>query len=248
MGKCFVLGCSQAAGWNMVNHVTDFEKTRKRFYDRKTYGYHHSYPVKIGHGWGYHEPHNHAVVSGSTDAMLRIFKEIASSISDQDIVMACWTNGSRSEYYDTDRQSWIPLMVRQQVNFPVFEKSTIALQGVPDDLLTSPKYEAIYRDWVLSFDHDSSRKRLITNINLLNQLASERGITVCNIFSFCHDRLQDHDHEEIARWWWPIGTTESLETFADTRGYVSIDGHGHYDESVHTAFAGWVLEHASKRP
>lgn len=216
----------------------------RRFYDQRTYGYHHSYPVKIGRGWGYHEPHNHAIVSGSTDAMLRIFREISSSISDQDIVMACWTNGSRSEYYDIDRQTWTPMMVRKEINYPIFEQSSIALQGLPVDLETSDRYQEIYRDWVMSFDGNSARQRLVTNINQLNQLAARQQIKVCNIFSFSHNQLNYQDRAEVSCWWWPIGTMQSFETFANTHGYVSIDGHGHYDESVHTAFADWVLEHA----
>lgn len=249
MDRCFILGCSQAAGLNMANHMERYDLPHNRFYDQWTYGYHHSYPAHIARGLGYVDIRNHAVVSGSNDAMLRIFKELVDSMqADQDIVIACWTSMDRSEYYDLDQQSWIPLMIRPEINYPVFVKSSIALQGLPMTLATSDRYKQTYRQWVMSFDAESAKKKSIRNIIELNDLADQKQIKVCNIFSFLSHELESTDEIELARWWWPIGVTNTFETFAESQGYTSIDGCGHYDEDVHKSFADFVLTNINGRP
>ena len=261
MDRCFVFGCSQAAGFNMVKHLVDSEEWQKNhgeLYNSETYGYHHSYPVKIARALGYHEIHNHAVVGGSADAMSRIFGSIIDTIDTKDIVMACWPGGPRSEYWNEEEQDWVGLIVRrhQPEYYTLFKPSSVALQGVPCQSKTSHLHRSTHRKWILSYSWIGDKQKLTSSVSAFNELAEQHGIRVCNIFSWLPPdqpikndvRRSDLDrravdHARLSRWWWPVGTTNTFGNFADTHGYVSIDGHGHYDESVHTAFAEWVLKH-----
>lgn len=239
MSRCFILGCSQAAGLNMVGDQ-DLSCSDRRFYNAQTYGYHHSYPALLAKKMGYTDIRNYAIVSGSTDAMARIFHEIIDEIDPvNDIVMACWTGGDRSEYWDDESKTWIPLMILPEICYPVFQPSAIALAGLPEKLENSPRHEEIYQQWVLSSSIKQAHDRLVKNITGLNNLAQENKIKVCNIFSFVSPVLAAND--QLTRWWWPIGTQESFETFAESRDYKSIDGCGHYAKHVHEAFANLIL-------
>lgn len=90
MNNAYILGCSHAAGAEMVD------------------GDNKSYPVKLAEQLNFN-PVNLAISGGSNDAMFRIFEQHCdlNKIKTNDIVIACWTGSDRTEvvYHD----SWAPI-------------------------------------------------------------------------------------------------------------------------------------------
>jgi len=88
--KALVLGCSHAAGSEMIDDA---------------YGRANSYPVLLAKRLGY-TADNHAIPGGSNDAMFRIFQE---QCREYDAVIACWTGIARIELWDSKSRSWLPM-------------------------------------------------------------------------------------------------------------------------------------------
>lgn len=218
------------------------DTTSQIVYTKFTYGFHHSYPAIIARGLGYNEIHNHAIPGGSTDAMVRIFGGMSDTIRpEQDIVIACWTGGDRTEYYDQEEDLWIQLSVGSK-GFLRTRKSTIALQGsFFEDSHVNETYISKRKQWVLDSSAESCNRRLITNVIGLNEQAQMLGIKVMNLVSFyCPDcSLRDRN---ISRFWWPVGF-DSKSTFLS---YIQDLGHkkdatGHFLEAAHRDYAETVL-------
>jgi hypothetical protein len=88
--KALILGCSHAAGSEMIND---------------DYGRANSYPVLLAQRMG-HTTVNYAIPGGSNDAMFRIFQEQCHNYT---IVIACWTGIDRVELWDTESHNWLPM-------------------------------------------------------------------------------------------------------------------------------------------
>lgn len=252
MSRCFVFGCSHSAGMGMTSADRSLI-AHDCVYDKTTYGYHHSYAAIVGRELGYIDIHNHSIPGGSTDAMLRIFREIVDTIDpDRDLVIACWTGGDRSEYWEPDHEIWVQLTANK-TGFRLLRPSIIALQGLPvGDNVVTERFQQQQRKWVLESSFDSAMRRLETNMLAMNQLARDREIRLMNLCSFTIGHfpeitIKGHwpDYSQVGDYWWPIGTWTSFLEFCKKRGFKP-DMWGHHDEPAHRAFADMILDKISQ--
>ena len=88
MKKALILGCSHAAGSEMIDD---------------DYGRDNSYPMLLAKRMNYTAT-NCSIPGGSNDAMFRIFE---SEHKNYNIVIACWTGHNRSEVWNKNKQEWI---------------------------------------------------------------------------------------------------------------------------------------------
>ena len=203
MKQALILGCSHAAGSEMG---TD------------EYGRAHSYPVQLADLMGY-QATNRAIPGGSNDAMFRIFQE---QINNYDIVIVCWTGIARTELWDTQSQTWLPMA--HGVVLGNHNRSDLHEYG---------------RQWTV-YQHTQQAGHLTKtkNILALNFLAHSKNIPVINIDSF-----QPVDWPERMTWpasmLWPVLTT--FCGWALQHHYSHTDN-GHFDLDAHTAFANYVFK------
>ena len=155
MKKALILGCSHSVGAEMFKEpglVFD------NFDQANDYGRVHCYPAQIAQALGY-ESINLGMSGGSNDAMFRLFTEI--DLTNNDIVIACWSGINRSEIFDSQ---WIRLV-----------------PGLPVDNV-DPDY---FKYWVsYSTSTEQGMLNKIKNILALNALAQAQGIQVVNLDSF----------------------------------------------------------------
>ena len=104
MKKALILGCSHAAGTEMV--LVD--------------GWKNSYPCLIAKQMGY-AINNKAIPGGSNDAMFRIFESEFDNLDADDIVIACWTGYTRTELWDEDKSRWIAVNLSTKTTSPFDE-------------------------------------------------------------------------------------------------------------------------------
>jgi hypothetical protein len=87
MKRAIILGCSHAAGTEMID------------------GPFTSYPAVIARQLGY-TVENYAVSGGSNDGMFRIYEEQHSSLDSSDLVIACWSGFNRTEIWNDQHNHW----------------------------------------------------------------------------------------------------------------------------------------------
>lgn len=222
-------------------------------YDRRTYGYHHSYAAIVGRELGYTDIHNHSLLGGSTDAMIRIFREVVDAIDpDRDLVIACWTGGDRTEYWEPDYGIWVQLSAHK-TGFQLLQPSDIALQGfINGDHLVTERFQQEQRKWVLEASYESAMQRLATNMLIMNQLAQDRRIRLMNLCSFTTGWFPEVDkkgcwpsYSQVKDYWWPTGTKVSFLEFCKKQKFMP-DAWGHYAEPAHQAFAAMILDKISQ--
>ena len=253
MGKCFIFGCSHSAGLGMV----DFDRyvaVNGHVYDRLTYGYHHSYPAIISKQLGYQDIHNHSILGGGTYAMVRVFRQVIDTVDPvEDLVIACWTGGDRTEYWDEEHGLWIQLSAHK-TGFHLLRDSPIALQGLhqPEHIVTS-RFQEEHRKWVMESSYQSAQERLERNMRVMNEIAQDHNLRVMNICSFTMGWFPEvdyrgcwPDYSTVQQYWWPTGTRISFLEYSKKKGFKA-DEWGHFKQDAHESFAGFVLDCISKR-
>lgn len=253
MSRCFIFGCSHAAGLDMVD-LDRYVCVDGHVYDRRTYGYHHSYPAIIGKQLGYRDIHNHSLASGSTDSMVRIFHEVVDTIDPaRDLVIACWTGGDRSEYWDQDHQLWVQLTANKP-GFHLLQPSPIALQGLMHgNVITTDRFQQEHHKWVMESNHQLALQRLENNMRVLNAAAQDRQLRLMNLCSFTigyfpqvDGKTPRPDYSAVSHHWWPVGTKITFLEYSKKKGFKADDW-GHFKQDAHESFAAFVLDHISKR-
>jgi len=224
--KAVILGCSHAAGAEM------YQDPARTVQDSESFGWLNSYPVLIAQQLGY-EPENWAISGGSNDAMFRIFAEQLPRLTQQDIVIACWTGIDRTEVQHELTQQWLPMSVGQH-NFNPTEPKSYARSGVNlgGRIPLETEYQHYHVVWTrFHVNPQSSRLNKVKNILALNSLAQSHSVPVVNINSFYPVDLTDGVV-------WAVD--ESFCDWADRHGYPRT-AWGHYFFNAHQAFADLVV-------
>jgi hypothetical protein len=235
MNKAIILGCSHATGaeiWSEPNNNIQHPVMQVE------YGAKNSYPVLLADALGY-ESINHAISGGSNDAMFRVLLEQIDGLTDQDIVIACWTGCDRGEVWHEEHQYWIPInygdgISHARVGNPVLQQGINIGPLIKD----RERYERYGREWIMFEGHDHrGRINKIKNILALNKLALDRSISVINIDSF-QAVIDFNWHDNIFR---PVGNVDFCN-FAMDRNFARAPG-GHFLRPAHVAYAQYIREH-----
>lgn len=224
MSKALILGCSHASGAEMFDHIDqDYSK-----------GFFNSYPAQIASGLGY-EIENRSISGGSNDAMFRIFEHHQKDLTEDDIVIACWTGSERTEVYSKEDQCWITYCS----GVDTFYKNQMLHFFDPHKVKDQALYRELLKQWV-TYDSDCWKWRInkIKNMCALNTIAGMRGITVYNIHSF--NAIDDTDKYDVYGFNWPVHNVEFCK-WASENNYLHTDL-GHFYLDAHTAFANYVLQ------
>ena len=242
MGRAVILGCSHAAGAEMddepgLNWGPGLARWR--------YGAENSYPVLIAQALGY-TPKNHAISGGSNDAMFRIFDSqfnhsdqtdsYTTSLTQDDIVIACWTGLDRTEIWHGPDQLWVPLCPGGG-RVLVREHDPVILEGrcIPKPVRDEELYQNYRQQWIaLAVDTVSARLNKIKNILALNAQAQAHGIRVININSFAP--VSNFKWPDTAVW--PVDV--DFFSWAADSGYAKTTA-GHYYLPAHRAYADLIL-------
>ena len=211
MKKALILGCSHAVGAEMFKEpglVFD------NFDQADNYGQIHCYPVQIAQALGY-MPLNLGISAGSNDAIFRLFTE--TTLTNNDIVIACWSGINRSEIYD---DQWILL----------------APGVVPDKVDTD-----YFKHWLLyAANNKVGMLNKTKNILALNALAHARGIQVINIDSFWPVPRFTWPSSVS----WPV--TIDFMSWCQQHKFPHTD-RGHFFKPAHDSFAEHVLQNIAGR-
>ena len=177
------------------------------------------YPAQIARALGYN-PVNRGISGGSNDAMFRLFLDTA--LSDQDIVIACWTGVNRSEIYTHQWQQLCPGDVPSKIDHDYFKQ------------------------WVLySGNTEVGMFNKTKNILALNALAQARGIPVINIDSFWKiDFWPKVDFSWPDNVTWP--TDIDFMTWCEQHDFAHTPK-VHFFKSAHDSYAQHVLENLRGR-
>jgi hypothetical protein len=238
MKQALILGCSHALGAEMFKDP-NLDQSDQLIAAGKfeQYGASNSYPVQIAQALGY-APQNHAISGGSNDAMFRIFCNHFDSLTEDDIVIACWTGVARTEIFYEQGQRWVTLSHGDAHTNELMPDSTV-LQGIclPGKIPHHRELEDYGRQWLV-YEGNDHRGRLnkTKNILALNMLAQSRHIPVINIDSFWP--VLEHAWPMSLRW--PVPETDFLK-FCRERNFARTDW-GHYFLPAHQAFANHILE------
>ena len=177
--KALILGCSHAAGDEMYKDLS------RTINDPINFGWQNSYPVLIAQQLGY-QPLNYAIPGGSNDAMFRIFNEQLGRLTQDDVVIACWTGIDRTEIWHDLDQRWLPLSKGQHTFHPLVDNK-YALSGLNSggQISLDSDYQAYREQWSrYQVNLTSSQLNKLKNILALNGLAQHYSIPVININSF----------------------------------------------------------------
>lgn len=224
-------------------------------YNRRTYGYHHSYAAIIGRTLGHDDIHNHSIPGGSTDSMVRVFRSVIDTIDPmEDLAMACWTGGDRAEYWDEEFKVWVQL-TPHKTGFQLMLPSPIALQGlVHGRQYTTSRFQEEHKKWAMAASYGSAMERLEKNMLTMNQMAHECGIRLMNLCSFTTGYFPEidkkncwPDYSAVQHYWWPVGTKISFLEYSKKKGFQP-DNWGHYNEDAHKSFAKMVLDKILENP
>lgn len=229
--KSVILGCSHAAGAEMYSQ--DVSNCVER-------GYKESYPCLISQEFGY-LTENHSLYSGSNDAMFRIFVEALPDLTDQDLVICCWTGAHRSEIFHDDHKDWIQFTA--STNILLQRKKT---SSVPEGHFFGPKidhhdeYLSYVKSWQrfgIDKNRWSSRYNQLKNILAVNCLAEKNGIKVWNFFSF--DVLSKDLFTDVCSFVWPLGRTSFLD-WAIAQDFPQTEKK-HFQKDAHRAYADFAI-------
>jgi hypothetical protein len=230
--KALILGCSHAAGDEM------FKDPDLTIECPINFGWQNSYPVLIARQLGY-QPLNYAIPGGSNDAMFRIFNEQLDQLTQDDVVIACWTGIDRTEiWHELDRR-WLPLSQGQHVFHPLVE-SEYALSGLNSggQISLDTEYQAYREQWSrYQINLTSSKLNKLKNILALNSLAQRRSIPVININSFYPIECPDYVI-------WAVD--EPFCDWAD-RNHCTRTDWGHYFLDTHQKFADLVVTNVKNK-
>lgn len=225
------MGCSHALGAEMWldPELSDIPEPQEDF------GLINSYPMRIARALGFH-PLNHAISGGSNDAMFRIWAEQCHGLGPNDMVIACWTGGNRSEVWHEKDQMWVEISPGTEVFFKR-HKDQLFLQGrcVGDSIADQDFYKQYIKYWQsLACDPVSAGNNKIKNILALNIWATQLGIRVLNFYSF-----EEMDNTILDQFEWPAD--QSFMQHANINGFTPT-AWGHYFIDAHRSYADLVLE------
>lgn len=137
-----VLGCSHAAGTELYTPNAELE----------------TYPAVIAQNLRYSVV-NRAVPGSSNDSMFRIAEQCFRKNETYNLVIACWTGFTRTEFWNDTESVW----------------NSVTVENTDD----------YSKQWLLNHGNDvTARLNKIKNILALNLLAKSKGIPVINIDSF----------------------------------------------------------------
>lgn len=218
MKQALILGCSHAIGAEMWMSPLSGLTQESSAEEKDGYGMTMCYPAIIARALGY-QTNFRAVSGGSNDAMFRILEQ--SRIKPPDIVIACWTGGNRTEIFNDQDHTWVPLSVGHKT------------EGI---------YMEYMKQWIFWVNTgEQSRLNKLKNIYALNMLAQIRGIRVINIDSFWPVTNVKWDKET----YWPV--PDDFYRYVEDRGYPHTEW-GHYYEAAHKDFADHVLRALANDP
>lgn len=229
MNRAYIFGCSHAAGTEMFDNDLDREYT-------------HSYPALIARDLGY-DIHNHAIGGGSNDAIFRALLSVLQGITDQDLIIFCWTGPDRLEFFSEPNRQWLQFAVGRSkfyrsVPHPVARQGRFIGETIPDERHWQ-KFLSLWQRLCPGSEGDHVYVNRTRNITAANQLAQSRGCRVINVSSFGHYREQDQ--ALAAAWTWPLGFL-GFSAWADQQHFPRT-ANGHYFYEAHRAFADLLLAH-----
>ena len=238
--KCLILGCSHANGAEMHHDPSlNFEKLSP--VEQVEYDAQNSYPVLLAEMLGY-EPLNYSISGGSNDAMTRIVLEQIDSLTDQDIVIACWTGIDRGELWHEEHQYWRPINYTNpyihQLYPNKFSKAGINIGPLVD---RHQDYHEYAKQWLMfEGNYQRGHKNKIKNVLATNYMLNSRNIRTVNLDSF-----QGIYSETFA---WPADVFRPFDkpedefcNFAVNRDYKHGPG-GHFFRPAHVAYAEYVYD------
>ena len=235
MKRALILGCSHALGaemWKIPGWVL-----KPEYVSDDAYGAMHSYPVQLAHQLGY-TPCNHAISGGSNDAMYRIFCDELPQLTSDDVVIACWTGGNRSEVFYEHEKRWLSIS----------HGDTHTLQIQSDRALLQGRYTAVKikhhqefedygKQWLVYEGHDQrGQLNKIKNTLALNMLAQVKQVPVINIDSFWP--ILDYAWPPSINW--PVANKDFM-TFCREQNFPRTDW-GHFFLPAHQAFADYIFK------
>ena len=148
MKQALILGCSHAIGAEMWMSPLSGLTQESSAEEKDGYGMTMCYPAIIARALGY-QTNFRAISGGSNDAMFRILEQ--SRIKPPDIVIACWTGGNRTEIFNDQDHTWVPLSVGHKT------------EGI---------YMEYMKQWIFWVNTgEQSRLNKLKNIYALNMLA-----------------------------------------------------------------------------
>ena len=201
MKQSIILGCSHAAGSELS--------------DSLEYCVSNSYPSILSDRLGY-QPINYAIPGGSNDAMFRIFETKFDKLTEDNIVIACWTGYTRTEIWNEDNKTWL----------------SIAPGGTSSKSKMHIKYA---HDWIIFHGEDQAgRLNKMKNILALNSLAQSKQIKVYNIDSFWPVYEFNWPSNVI----WPVPT--NFWDWCNENNHSRTEN-GHFSLSAHAKFADYIF-------
>lgn len=226
-----ILGCSHAQGaemWLDAAYVSNG-------YPDEDFGLKNSYPALIGQELGY-EIYNYSMGGGCNDAIFRIARELLPTLTNDDLVIACWTGGDRSEIWHGKHNIWLQISpgtttyLRREIDDVHLSGRTIDI--VVDDC---DQYVEFTKKWtIFAINDQSSRNNKIKNIIALNDMLTSAGIPAINLDSF--DPVDD---PALENFFWPEKT--NFMEFCNANKFPRTH-YGHYFFEAHRAYAHKVLE------
>ena len=246
MNKCLILGCSHANGAEM-HKEPGFNIAQYNFVEQIEYGARNSYPVLLAEQLGY-DPLNHSISGGSNDAMYRIASEQIHNLTDQDIVIACWTGVDRSELWHQEHRCWRPINYNNdqihQISPNEYSLEGINIGAVVD---RNQDYHEYAKQWIVFQGHyQSGYHNKIKNVLALNCLTTSRGIRTINLDSF----QGFNANPDFSSWFpWPETVYRPFDVHEDEfvpfclgKNYPH-DPSGHFFRPAHEAYSKHVYNH-----
>ena len=235
MKKALILGCSHALGAEMYKQPG--WTLEPEYASNDAYGAMNSYPVQLAKKLGY-TPFNHAISGGSNDAMYRIFCDELPQLTADDVVIACWTGGNRSEVFYEQENRWLSISHGDTHTLQI-QPDRVLLQGryIPIKIKHHQPFEDYGKQWLVYEGHDQrGQLNKIKNILALNMLAQSQHIPVVNVDSFWP--ILDYTWPSSIHW--PVATKDFM-TFCSEQKFPRTDW-GHFFLPAHDAFADYILE------
>jgi len=235
MKKALILGCSHALGAEMYKQPG--WTLEPEYASNDAYGAMNSYPVQLAKKLGY-TPFNHAISGGSNDAMYRIFCDELPQLTADDVVIACWTGGNRSEVFYEQENRWLSISHGDTHTLQI-QPDRVLLQGryIPIKIKHHQPFEDYGKQWLVYEGHDQrGQLNKIKNILALNMSAQSQHIPVVNVDSFWP--ILDYTWPSSIHW--PVATKDFM-TFCSEQKFPRTDW-GHFFLPAHDAFADYILE------
>jgi hypothetical protein len=170
--------------------------------------------------------------------MYRIFCNELGQLTDNDIVIACWTGGNRSEVFYEKENRWLSISHGDTHTLQI-QPDPVLLQGrpIPVKIRQHQQFEDYGKQWLVYEGHDQrGQLNKIKNILALNMLAQSQQIPVINIDSFWP--ILDYVWPSSINW--PVQDKDFM-TFCGEQKFPRTDW-GHFFLPAHSAFADYVLK------